>query len=438
MRRSSESLWGLSAGTATGFLVWLLARVRLPQVPFPVIGWTVGTCVVLGGLAGALVPFYAFDRDTPAWRKAVAKRLFIASVVALAVFVVADVRVMPRPGFTEDPRLWAVGFGKPMATQDCDCQGDAKSCLDRIVYEADVFTCWEHGNVFAVSALLAASVSAVAVCAAALVSLLVLSRALERTRVLQAEAVEPPRVFEKVVRERNPLIDFAEFQRLLAAHSRRVCRIQFGHTPMGTGFLIGRDLVLTNHHVLTAVFNGQVAATQVRCVFDVIGPEGSTPTRACALAATWDVAHSPPSSVDLLADPKTKDPGMDELDFAVVRLAEPVGDDAGSAGPRGWLSLPDTFYVQRGDPLVILQHPRGQALHVAVDTEAILAVNGSENRVRYRTNTEPGSSGSPCFDLSLKMLLALHHSGDPGFRPIYNEGIPIHRIRQRLSAAGVP
>ena len=105
--------------------------------------------------------------------------------------------------------------------------------------------------------------------------------------------------------------------------------------------------------------------------------------------------------------------------------------------PRGWVRLPDVFLVQRGDPLVIVQHPGGRALQIAIDTEAILSVNGSGNRVRYRTNTEPGSSGSPFFDLSLKSLVALHHSGDPSFRPAYNEGIPIDKIRDRLAKAGV-
>ncbi|MCY1023432.1 trypsin-like serine peptidase [Pyxidicoccus sp. MSG2] len=435
MRRNTEVLWGLATGVAVGWVVWKLAQAQLPQAP-RVDRWTVGTCVALGALAGMLVPFYAFGRDTPAWRRALATRLLIAGGVALAAFGVASANVVPHPGYKERPFPMAVGFGAPLPT--CVCPANRADCVEYQSTPENVLACWGETQVYAVSALSATSVSAMAVCAAALVSLLVLARALERTRVLQADVVEPPRVFEKVVRARNPLVDFAEFQRLLAAHSRRVCRIQFGHAPMGTGFLIGRDLVLTNHHVLSAVFSGGVPPAQVRCVFDAIGPESAAAQRSCALATHWDVAHSPPSGVDLLADPKTADPGADELDFAVVRLAEPAGDDTGPAGLRGWVELPDTFFVQQGDPLVILQHPRGQPLHVAVDTEAILAVNRSDNRVRYRTNTEPGSSGSPCFDLSMRTLLALHHSGDPGFRPVYNEGIPIHKIRQRLRAAGIP
>jgi len=77
-----------------------------------------------------------------------------------------------------------------------------------------------------------------------------------------------------------------------------------------------------------------------------------------------------------------------------------------------------------------LQHPRGGELKLALDTDAIIGVNANGTRLRYRTNTEAGSSGSPCFDANWR-LAALHHAGDPNFslfhRPEYNVGIPFHR-----------
>ena len=57
-------------------------------------------------------------------------------------------------------------------------------------------------------------------------------------------------------------------------------------------------------------------------------------------------------------------------------------------------------------------------------------------RVRYATNTEPGSSGSPCFDMNWQ-LAALHHYGDPAWlNPKYNQGVPAHLIRQKIAAEG--
>jgi V8-like Glu-specific endopeptidase len=61
----------------------------------------------------------------------------------------------------------------------------------------------------------------------------------------------------------------------------------------------------------------------------------------------------------------------------------------------------------------------------------VTAVNGNATRIRYKTNTEHGSSGAPCFDINWR-LAALHHLGDPGYatlhRTDYNEGIPLEAI----------
>ncbi len=54
---------------------------------------------------------------------------------------------------------------------------------------------------------------------------------------------------------------------------------------------------------------------------------------------------------------------------------------------------------------------------------------------RYRTNTDKGSSGSPCFDANWT-LVALHHLGDPAYYPenksAFNQGIPFTAIMALL------
>ena len=56
------------------------------------------------------------------------------------------------------------------------------------------------------------------------------------------------------------------------------------------------------------------------------------------------------------------------------------------------------------------------------------------------TNTERGSSGSPCFTPGW-VLTALHHSGDPDFdaghEAAYNEGVPIGGIVEMMRGHGV-
>jgi hypothetical protein len=71
--------------------------------------------------------------------------------------------------------------------------------------------------------------------------------------------------------------------------------------------------------------------------------------------------------------------------------------------------------------LHIVQHPDTRPLELALDTEAVIGLYGNGSRVLYRTNTEPGSSGSPCCDANLN-LVALHHVGDPKYGPLTKKG----------------
>ena len=84
---------------------------------------------------------------------------------------------------------------------------------------------------------------------------------------------------------------------------------------------------------------------------------------------------------------------------------------------------------------MIAQHPDGKPLKLAVDTESVIGVNPMRTRVRYATSTEPGSSGSPVFDLVWN-LVALHQLGDPAYDhpPAYNQGVPIDLIQKRIAA----
>jgi V8-like Glu-specific endopeptidase len=84
-----------------------------------------------------------------------------------------------------------------------------------------------------------------------------------------------------------------------------------------------------------------------------------------------------------------------------------------------------------------VQHPKAEPLKLAFDTDAIIGINENGTTVKYKTNTQPGSSGSPCFDINWN-LVALHHSGDPDRRnPTYNAGTPFSAICSRLERQGL-
>ena len=137
-------------------------------------------------------------------------------------------------------------------------------------------------------------------------------------------------------------------------------------------------------------------------------------------------------------------PEPDRLDYALLRVDgdagnRPVGDNAPPGAPaRGWLTVSphaDTFPVD--SPIFIVQHPDGEPMQLALDSQAVIKVNSNGTRVQYRTNTVGGSSGSPCFNKDWE-LVALHHSGDPNFAALhhaeFNEGIPFAAIKGLLAS----
>jgi hypothetical protein len=252
---------------------------------------------------------------------------------------------------------------------------------------------------------------------------------------------------EKLVRE-LPFVDIAQWRAKLGAIETQVCRVE---TPSGygTGFLVGPNATLTNYHVVEEVIKGTVDPASVVLRFDYKRGTGGTtlhPGTEFRLAKDWLIDWSPDSTADELNDPLVL-PGAEELDYALLRLdgnpgGQPVSAHTAEPGApaRGFITVPTGPVELRPDgPLLIVQHPKGAPLKLAFDTQSITNVNGNRTRVRYRTNTEGGSSGSPAFDAHWN-LLALHHWGDPDAKPAtlakWNQGIPIDTIRALVGKRG--
>lgn len=260
-------------------------------------------------------------------------------------------------------------------------------------------------------------------------------------------AQQPRRVLERWIRE-NPFFDAGVWLPRLGTILRQVCRIQVpeaGQALFGTGFLVSPDTVLTNYHVVEPVIRGQTSPAQVVLTFDYRrSPDGREPGngreyRLKPALGDAVVDSSPYSQADLVANATTP-PAADELDYALLRVEGTPGNDVLEAEPRGFVQLVKPDYdFPRNSALFIVQHPEGQPLQLAMDTSADLEVKWERRRVRYKTNTLGGSSGSPCFNANLE-LVALHHSGDPNFDPLhraeYNEGIPIGTVLDRVRARG--
>jgi hypothetical protein len=174
--------------------------------------------------------------------------------------------------------------------------------------------------------------------------------------------------------------------------------------------------------------------------------------RPVGFADDWLVAHSPHDSEDNELSPDGPPDGT--WDFAIVRLAEPVGDQAIGPDPaapdavRGHYGLDwGPYEFEAAEPLLILGHPDGGVIQLSDASPAGARLTSKLNRVRYDTNTSGGSSGSPVFNRDFR-IVALHNAGGKGAGPgLFNQGVPIAGIgtalrtqldgRQELTAIGL-
>jgi hypothetical protein len=256
---------------------------------------------------------------------------------------------------------------------------------------------------------------------------------------------------QNTIRQANSTLAPAVFRRQMARCEGQVCRVEVysGLPPQyGTGFLLGPDIVMTNYHVVEPVIKGEVTPDKVALRFDYQALEdGVGVGRGTAYdlelggePGAWLIDSSPYSPIDTNGGPG--DPSPAHLDYALLRVKGTPGNDpvggprpappAQKPEPRHWVEIPGrTHDFEKSKTVFILQHPDDRPLKFEMDTNSVLGLNGNRTRVRYATNTAPGSSGSPCFDGDWN-LIALHHAGDPKYqqfyRAEYNQGIPLTAI----------
>lgn len=193
--------------------------------------------------------------------------------------------------------------------------------------------------------------------------------------------------------------------------SASVCRIL---TPngLGTGFVTAGNRLFTNHHVI--------------------------PTRAVAAQSHVEFNYQlnlqgmPEQSFSYRLDTE-KFRASEPLDYATAEIEESDGNPPLSRG--GTLDWSAGHAAAPGDQVAIIQHPQRGPKQIAVTANQV--VNIFDHRLQYTTDTLPGSSGSPVFDDSWKVI-ALHHAGGNllintrGDRMFANEGILASFIRADL------
>lgn len=208
-------------------------------------------------------------------------------------------------------------------------------------------------------------------------------------------------ILEKI-NEKNNLLPIV-FLSKGVEKAKAICRIS---TPsgLGTGFLIEKGILMTNHHVISSAKEAQISVAE-------FGYEEKLNPVMIRLRPEELFITSP----------------LEELDFTIVGCEI---DGIEEIIPIKLLRSPTT--ITCGEYANIIQHPMGRKKEVALQDNKVSFVY--DKVIRYTTDTEPGSSGSAVFNNDWQ-LVALHHAGwytDDCNNSAINEGIRISAIVSKL------
>jgi len=199
-------------------------------------------------------------------------------------------------------------------------------------------------------------------------------------------------------------------------NARAVCLVGVGATGQsGTGVLIGKRFVLTNHHVLVPQGSGIAAnthAASVKLRFGVFSSGG----------LVSEISLAPNDPVPVFS-------ATEDLDFVLMRVA----DDFDTKVPAQAAKLNRSPPSLRSS-LSILQHPYGGSMQLAPSNDAVVFTDPARGIVQYVTRTASGSSGAPCFDPTWG-LVAIHHAERSRAFGTIREGILIDPIMKKIETA---
>lgn len=224
---------------------------------------------------------------------------------------------------------------------------------------------------------------------------------------------------------------------------RWVCKIvDKSGAAIGSGFLVGPDLVLTCYHVGQLAeetkFISEYQSANLLAEFDffydeMAADEGIMTSSVVTVPMDREndpiIAKSELSRFDV-GDTESH-PDKQQLDFALLRLSKSIGDeDLEDNRPRGWVPIASAKDADDGADIKLLAYPNGQRLGVS---EGQVFDAGIPYRRFHDAESHGGSSGGLIYLKDDLSPFAMHVGGAREFDgKSYNFGVYLFDIVEAL------
>ena len=178
-----------------------------------------------------------------------------------------------------------------------------------------------------------------------------------------------------------------------------------------TGFLVGPDLFMTNHHCIHDDF-GLLPIAGARIYMDYYQDRDVDPTRGGITARVTEILR--------MDGPK---------DYALLKLDRPIGNT------YGWLELDTTTRPNSSQSVKLMSHPDGRSKEIVRRNSQIVNIPAGHPlqnvpfALAYLADSEGGSSGSPVFLRDGTSVIGIHHTAWTRFGvPQFNAGTLMSHI----------
>lgn len=199
--------------------------------------------------------------------------------------------------------------------------------------------------------------------------------------------------FERAIGKNDSV--YSNFVELISLAKQRVGRIAIkqGSRNIGyaTGFMVSYHLLLTNWHVFKT--KESVADSEVQFFYEL------------------DIHGSPGSAVSFALDANRFYYASKELDYCFVAVSPMDITGTRSINDIGYLFLDPALGKlgnEEEEALNIIHHPDGDYKQLSIRENLFIKI--APTSIWYKTDTAPGSSGSPVFNDQWQVV-ALHHMG---------------------------